>query len=181
MGVFSSGTSPLGGNQTTPPSQHPLGQRPSNRGNQSRTSGGNSGPGTRSGLPRGGKPPFGDDSLGMSNDDNRRRSSAVGGMSSNSSSYGDANQLFLGNLPHSATEEELKELFSQFGNVVELRIHSKPGAGKAGGQGARVPPNYGFITYEDQQSVQNCLAARVRVLSCLLLLCLIILDRKMRV
>lgn len=162
MGVFSSGTSPLGGNQNPPQSQPPLGQRPSNRGNQSRTSGGNTGPGPRSGPPRGGKPSFGEDTFSMSNDDNRRRSSAAGGgISSSSSNYGDANQLFLGNLPHSATEEELKDLFSQFGNVVELRIHSKPGAGKGAAQGARVPPNYGFITYEDQQSVQNCLSARV--------------------
>lgn len=73
--------------------------------------------------------------------------------------YADANQLFLGNLPHSATEDELRDLFSQFGAVVELRIHSKPGS--KGLPGTRVPPNYGFITYEDQQSVQNCLASRV--------------------
>lgn len=80
--------------------------------------------------------------------------------------YGDANQLFLGNLPHSATEEELRELFSQFGTVVELRIHSKPGGKSV--PGARVPPNYGFITYEDQQSVQNCLASRVWIYKFLL-------------
>lgn len=89
-----------------------------------------------------------------------RRRSTTGPMNNSSNMYGDANQLFLGNLPHSATEDELRDLFSQFGNVIELRIHSKPGS-KGVGPGNRVPPNYGFITYEDQQSVQNCLANRV--------------------
>lgn len=90
-----------------------------------------------------------------------RRRSTTGQMNNNSGMYGDANQLFLGNLPHSATEEELKELFSQFGTVVDLRIHSKSTV--KGMTGNRVPPNYGFITYEDQQSVQNCLANKVSI------------------
>lgn len=63
----------------------------------------------------------------------------------------------MGNLPHTATEEDLREIFSQFGNIVDLRIHNKPG-NKVGAQGSRAPPNYGFITYETQQEVQNCLS-----------------------
>lgn len=85
--------------------------------------------------------------------DDRRRSTGGPG-----SQYGDSHQLFLGNLPHSATEDDLRDIFSKFGSIVDLRIHSKP-TGK-GMPGTRVP-NYGFITYEDQQSVQNCLNARV--------------------
>lgn len=75
------------------------------------------------------------------------------------SSYSDSNQLFLGNLPHNATEEELREVFVDFGPIVDLRVHSKPS--KNGMPGGRAPPNYGFITFETPQGVQNCLAARV--------------------
>ncbi|XP_052900537.1 RNA-binding protein FUS [Anopheles moucheti] len=72
-----------------------------------------------------------------------------------SSQFGDNHQLFLGNIPHHATEEELKTLFSKFGTVVDLRIMSKSVQKMPG---VRTPPHYGFITYEDPTSVQNCLA-----------------------
>lgn len=78
--------------------------------------------------------------------------------SSNANQYNDNHQLFLGNVPHHATEEELKIMFGQFGTVVDLRIHSKPGAKMPG---IRAPQNYGFITYEDPESVQTCLANMV--------------------
>lgn len=68
----------------------------------------------------------------------------------------DNQQLFLGNIPHHASEEELKALFGRFGQVLELRVMSK-----ANGKlppGVRNPQNFGFITYEDPDSVQNCLA-----------------------
>uniref|UniRef100_U5ER35 Putative rasputin n=1 Tax=Corethrella appendiculata TaxID=1370023 RepID=U5ER35_9DIPT len=83
------------------------------------------------------------------NDEERRQSN------SNSNQLGDNHQLFLGNIPHHATEEELKALFSKFGTVNQLRILSKSGPKTPGG---RAPPNYGFITYDDPQSVKNCLS-----------------------
>lgn len=61
-----------------------------------------------------------------------------------------------------ATEEELRQIFSQYGTVVDLRIHNKP-ANKPP-LGSRTPLNYGFITYDSQQSVQNCLAAKVSLM-----------------
>lgn len=85
--------------------------------------------------------------------DERRRSQG--------NSFGDSNQLFLGNLPHIATEDDLRDIFLEFGQIIELRIHSKPQGGYKGQTGARNPPNYGFITYENQQAVQNCLQAKV--------------------
>ncbi|XP_036345163.1 ras GTPase-activating protein-binding protein 2-like [Rhagoletis pomonella] len=69
----------------------------------------------------------------------------------------DNQQLFLGNIPHHASEEELKALFSRFGQVLELRVMSKASSGKLP-PGARNPQNFGFITYEDAESVQNCLS-----------------------
>lgn len=72
--------------------------------------------------------------------------------------FNDSHQLFFGNVPHRATEEELREIFAKFGRVVDLRIHTKS---TAKNPSSRPLPNYGFITFEDQQSVQNCLNAMV--------------------
>ncbi|XP_037949821.1 ras GTPase-activating protein-binding protein 1-like [Teleopsis dalmanni] len=74
---------------------------------------------------------------------------------SNAQQFGDNHQLFLGNIPHHASDEEIKALFERFGTVLELRILSKAGGKLA--PGVRNPLNYGFITYEDPSSVQNCL------------------------
>jgi hypothetical protein len=71
--------------------------------------------------------------------------------------YPDNQQLFMGNLPHHATEEDLKELFGKFGTIVDLRIHSKPN--NKGVQGNRVP-NYGFIIFDDANVVQQVLNSR---------------------
>lgn len=89
---------------------------------------------------------------GPSSYDDRRKS-----QGHRDTSFGDSHQLFLGNLPHSATEEELREIFSVFGPVVDLRIQPST---KGSSSGPRAPPNYGFITYENQQAVQSCLAAK---------------------
>lgn len=87
---------------------------------------------------------------------NRERRSS----NTNNQSFGDSHQLFVGNVPHHATEDELRTLFSKFGTVAELRILSKSGQKVSGG---RAPPNYGFITYDDPESVQNCLSNTVSV------------------
>nr|XP_023023051.1 ras GTPase-activating protein-binding protein 1 [Leptinotarsa decemlineata] len=79
---------------------------------------------------------------------------------SQSQNFNDVNQLFLGNLPHMATEDELRDIFSEFGVIVDLRVHSKPPNKIGGAPGGRAPPNYGFITYETQQGVQSCLQAK---------------------
>lgn len=83
-----------------------------------------------------------------------RRSSGA----NNAPSFGDSNQLFIGNVPHHASEEELRELFSKFGSVAELRIHTKVGQKLPG---VKAPQHYGFITYEDPESALNCLANTV--------------------
>ncbi|XP_076686204.1 ras GTPase-activating protein-binding protein 2 [Andrena cerasifolii] len=75
------------------------------------------------------------------------------------SQYSDAHQLFLGNLPHNATEDDLRQIFEPFGRVVELRIHSKSNDRCKGPQGNNTGkvPNYGFITFEDQEVVSKVL------------------------
>ncbi|KAJ8670755.1 hypothetical protein QAD02_002014 [Eretmocerus hayati] len=71
----------------------------------------------------------------------------------------DAHQLFLGNLPHNASENDLKQLFEKFGRVADIRVHSKQNDRIKGppGQGAVRVPNYGFITFEDVTVVQKVL------------------------
>ncbi|XP_053693153.1 ras GTPase-activating protein-binding protein 2 isoform X2 [Sabethes cyaneus] len=132
----------LGGNQNVPmPQRVPNQQRPirSNGGPPS-----NSGPNSYK-PQQDGRPSY-QRSYNNDNEDRRQNSSAQ---------FGDNHQLFLGNIPHHATEEELKTLFSRYGTVVDLRIHSKAGQKMPG---VRAPPNYGFLTYDDPAAVQNCLA-----------------------
>ncbi|XP_063540060.1 ras GTPase-activating protein-binding protein 1 [Cydia strobilella] len=63
--------------------------------------------------------------------------------------YSDSQQLFLGNVPPTATEEELRALFSRFGPVAELRV-----------LGRAPHPHYGFLTYESAKHAQDCLGAQ---------------------
>jgi hypothetical protein len=80
--------------------------------------------------------------------------------SSNPPMYVDAQQLFVGNLPHNCTEQDLEELFNQFGKVAEIRINNKGAAqSKTTPQGQRVP-NFGFVVFEEERSVQDCLGKR---------------------
>lgn len=80
--------------------------------------------------------------------------------------YGDSQQLFVGNIPHHATEEELKAMFSKYGAVLDLRIFAKQSnvmaGGPKGGPGGRVPQNYGFVTFKESESAQAVLANSVR-------------------
>lgn len=80
---------------------------------------------------------------------------------SNAQQFTDSHQLFLGNIPHHASEEDLKVIFARFGNVLDLRIVSKSG-GKLS-PGVRNPLNYGFITYDDPEAVVNCLSSCVSI------------------
>ncbi|XP_039395159.1 ras GTPase-activating protein-binding protein 2 isoform X2 [Mauremys reevesii] len=66
--------------------------------------------------------------------------------------YPDSHQLFVGNLPHDIDENELKEFFMSFGNVVELRINTKGVGGKL--------PNFGFVVFDDSEPVQRILVAK---------------------
>lgn len=71
--------------------------------------------------------------------------------------YSDNHQVFVGNIPHNASEGELKELFGQFGNIIDLKILSKPGNK---GPGMMKLPFYGFIIFEEVSSVQAVLNAK---------------------
>lgn len=80
-------------------------------------------------------------------------------VSSNAAAGDGSSQLFLGNLPTAATEEELRSLFSVFGKITDLRIHPKQ---TQKGGGGRPGPNYGFITFESPASAVRLQEAQVR-------------------
>jgi RNA recognition motif-containing protein len=65
-------------------------------------------------------------------------------------------KLFLGGLPYEATEEGVKEYFNRFGRVVSVQIVMDRGSGR--------PRGFGFVSFEDNESVDNALAERTHVL-----------------
>jgi len=74
-----------------------------------------------------------------------------GGRGRRSESYPDTQQIFVGNLPHNMSEEELGRLFEKYGQIVEVRINtgkSKPGTSA---------PNFGFITFSEPHAVRSCM------------------------
>ena len=72
--------------------------------------------------------------------------------------YPDGQQLFVGNLPHNCTEDDLRELFGHYGKVADIRISNKGAAqSKQQPAGARVP-NFGFVSFEEARAVQRVLS-----------------------
>ncbi|KAF7987468.1 hypothetical protein HCN44_003230 [Aphidius gifuensis] len=73
----------------------------------------------------------------------------------------DHHQLFVGNVPHQASESELRIIFERFGKVVDLHIHCKTTGGKGpqGQNNSTRVPNYGFVTFEDYAVVAKVLEA----------------------
>lgn len=59
-------------------------------------------------------------------------------------------KLFVGNLSWDTTEDQLKDLFQQHGQVVSVRIVSDPYTGRSRG--------FGFVEMESQDAAQNALA-----------------------
>lgn len=49
--------------------------------------------------------------------------------------------IYVGNLPWSATEEEVRDLFSDYGNVISVKLVSDRETGRARG--------FGFVEMED--------------------------------
>ncbi|MBO4301308.1 MAG: RNA-binding protein, partial [Desulfovibrio sp.] len=49
--------------------------------------------------------------------------------------------IYVGNLPWSATEEQVQELFAEYGNVISVKLISDRDTGRARG--------FGFVEMED--------------------------------
>ncbi|XP_072050575.1 ras GTPase-activating protein-binding protein 2-like [Amphiura filiformis] len=71
-----------------------------------------------------------------------------------SSRFPDSHQLFVGNLPQDINDEELKNFFNQYGNVVEMRINRNTAGPKT--------PFFGFIVFDKPDPVQELLVLKKR-------------------
>jgi RNA recognition motif-containing protein len=60
-------------------------------------------------------------------------------------------KLYVGNLPFSATEEELRTLFEQHGTTVSVRVITDRETGRSRG--------FGFVEFEDDGAAEKALQA----------------------
>lgn len=60
-------------------------------------------------------------------------------------------KLYVGSLPYSLTEEQLKDVFAPYGTVVSVRIVTDKFTGKSKG--------FGFVEMETQESAQKAIEA----------------------
>jgi RNA recognition motif-containing protein len=60
-------------------------------------------------------------------------------------------KLYVGNLPFSATEEELREMFEQHGTTASVRIITDRETGRSRG--------FGFVEFEEDASAEKALQA----------------------
>ena len=55
-----------------------------------------------------------------------------------------AKSIYVGNLPWSATEDQIQELFAEYGNVLSVKLVSDRDTGRARG--------FGFVEMEDAEA-----------------------------
>lgn len=59
------------------------------------------------------------------------------------------NKLYVGNFPYTVDEEQLRELFSSYGEIEDLALIKDRDTGR--------PKGFGFITFASQQSAEKAL------------------------
>ena len=60
------------------------------------------------------------------------------------------NRIYVGNLPFSVTQEQLKELFSQYGEIEEAVVVTNKFSGRSKG--------FGFVSFKDDSSAEKAIA-----------------------
>jgi len=96
-----------------------------------------------------------------SNATNNDDTGSVDGDSGNRrriTSFPDSHQLFVGNLPHTVTIAEIKEIFNVFGRVAEVKI-LKPNMKNAG---AKVP-YFCFVVFEEASAAQAAINDKSKI------------------
>ncbi|MBS0350570.1 MAG: RNA-binding protein [Proteobacteria bacterium] len=63
----------------------------------------------------------------------------------------DNKQVYVGNLPYQVTEQDLKNLFSKYGNIEQVKIVRNFSSGRSKG--------FGFVTYYTKSEAKNALVA----------------------
>ena len=59
------------------------------------------------------------------------------------------NKLYVGNLPYSVDEEQLRGIFGQYGEISELALIMDRDTGR--------PKGFGFVTFASQQAAEKAL------------------------
>ena len=72
----------------------------------------------------------------------------VGGGGGSSRDMPDSCQIFVGGLPGGSTEADLRDVFSEYGPIVEVRVNQK---------------NFAFVVFDNPESVQRLMAERERI------------------
>lgn len=62
---------------------------------------------------------------------------------------GETGKLFIGNLPYSVGDGELRDLFADFGNIEDCVVITDRESGRSKG--------FGFVTYSEQNSADKAL------------------------
>lgn len=60
-------------------------------------------------------------------------------------------KLYIGNLPYNTTEDDLRNLFAEYGNVLSATLISDRNTGRSKG--------FGFVELEDDQKAQEAITA----------------------
>ena len=81
----------------------------------------------------------------------------MAGTGSSGGLYADEQQVFVGNLPQDITEETLKQFFSKYGTILDVRINR---TNQQKNSNTRTP-NYGFVTFDKTDIVQSILRQKV--------------------
>lgn len=71
--------------------------------------------------------------------------------------YADDQQVFVGNLPQDITEDTLRQFFSKYGSILDVRINR---TNQQKNSNTRTP-NYGFVTFDKVEIVQSILRQKV--------------------
>lgn len=74
--------------------------------------------------------------------------------------YPDENQVFVGNLLQNIAEEDLRRFFVKFGTILDIRINRQ---NQKMGSNLKTP-NYGFVTFESPEVVQQILKQKVIII-----------------
>ena len=77
-----------------------------------------------------------------------------GDFSGRRQQFSDDQQVFVGNLLQDISEDQLRNFFKKFGNIIDVRINRT-------NQKSGRTPNYGFVTFDDPSIVKKILSQKV--------------------
>lgn len=87
------------------------------------------------------------------NENDLTQADSSGDFSVRKQQFSDEQQVFVGNLLQDITEDQLRNFFSKYGNIIDVRINRT-------NQKQGRTPNYGFVTFDDPSIVKKILSMK---------------------